>query len=129
MGKHAELSKLTGLASRFGAFVAERHPFALADALDAFEAAAVGRDLRDEPAIESVRAALRREIARRLQARSLPDGLPETTPRVSAGERRRQAQAELVESCDVFMRRAAIEASLTRDERIEILRGMVLTRA
>ena len=38
MAKPAELEKLTGLASRFGAFVAERHPFALADALDAFEA-------------------------------------------------------------------------------------------
>ena len=31
-------STLTGVASRFGAFVAERHPFALDEALDAFEA-------------------------------------------------------------------------------------------
>ena len=40
MAQPAELEKLTGLASRFGAFVAERHPFALGDALDAFFALA-----------------------------------------------------------------------------------------
>src|SRR5947199_8983748 len=129
MPKPAALSKLTGLASRFGAFVAERHPFALGDALDAFEAATGGRDLHDEAAMEAVRPALRRELATRIQARPVPDGLPETTPRVVVEERLRQAQAELVDACDGFMRRAAIEASLTRAERIEILRGMVLTRA
>ena len=42
MAKPAELEKLTGLASRFGAFVAERHPFALTDALEAFDKAAGG---------------------------------------------------------------------------------------
>ena len=36
---------------------------------------------------------------------------------------------ELVEACDGFLRRAAIELSLTADERREILRGMALTRA
>src|SRR5712692_7653150 len=129
MAKPAELAKLTGLASRFGAFVAERHPFALADALEAFEAAAGGREPRDESAIEAARTALRRELSRRLQARPVPESLPEPTPRVSAAMRLRQARAELVEDCDGFLRRAAIEASLTRDERIEILRGMILTRA
>jgi 2-oxoisovalerate dehydrogenase E1 component len=129
MAKPAALSKPTGLASRFGAFVAERHPLALADALDAFEAAAGDGGLRDETAIEALRPALRRELTLRLQARAVPDGLPEPTPRVSAAERLRQALAEVVEACDGWLRRAAIEASLTRDERIEILRGMVLTRA
>ena len=38
MSKPVELEKLTGLASRFGAFVAERHPFALDDALDGVRA-------------------------------------------------------------------------------------------
>ena len=32
-------------------------------------------------------------------------------------------------ACDGFLRRASIEASLTADERREILRGMALTRA
>jgi 2-oxoisovalerate dehydrogenase E1 component len=129
MAKPAELTKLTGLASRFGAFVAERHPFALSEALEAFDAATGGREPRDEGAIEATRAAVRRELSRRLQARAVPDGLPEPTPRVSAAARLKQAQAELVEDCDGFLRRAAIEASLTREERIEILRGMILTRA
>jgi 2-oxoisovalerate dehydrogenase E1 component len=129
MAKPAALEKLTGLASRFGAFVAERHPFALGDALDAFEAAIGGRDPRDEAGIEALRPALRRELARRLEARPVPEGLPDTTPRTSATTRLNHAYAELLDACDGFLRRAAIEASLTRDERLEILRGMVLTRA
>src|SRR3981189_3626241 len=112
MAKPAELAKLTGIASRFGAFVAERHPFALTDALQAFERATRGREPRDEGTIEATRAAMRRELSKRLQARAVPDGLSEPTPRVSAAARLRQAHAELVEDCDGFLRRAAIEASL-----------------
>jgi len=129
MVKPAELEKLTGLASRFGAFVAERHPFALADALDAFEKATGGRDLRDEAAIETVRPALQRELHARLRARPLPQGLPDTTPRTTAAARMDQACRELLDACDGFLRRAAIAASLTREERLEVLRGMLLTRA
>ncbi len=40
-----------------------------------------------------------------------------------------QAIDELLDACDGFLRRAALRASLTADERREILRGMVLTRA
>jgi 2-oxoisovalerate dehydrogenase E1 component len=129
MAKPAELEKLTGLASRFGAFVTERHPFALADALDAFEKATGGRELRDEAAIDAARPALQRELKKRLQARALPEGLPDTTPRTSAAARMDQAHAELLDAVDGFLRRAAIAASLTREERLEILRGMLLTRA
>src|SRR5258706_15964323 len=100
MAKPAELAKPTGLASRFGAFVAERHPFALADALEAFEMATGGREPRDEGAIESARTALRRELSKRLQTRPVPEGLPEPTPRVSAAARLRQAHDALVEECD-----------------------------
>src|SRR4051794_18225798 len=117
MAKPAELEKLTGLASRFGAFVAERHPFALADALEAFEKATGGRDLKDHAAIESARPVLQRELKKRLQARSLPHGLAETTPRTTATIRIGQANAELLDAADGFMRRAAIAASLTRDEK------------
>ena len=129
MAKPAELDKLTGLASRFGAFVAERHPFALHDALDAFEKATGGQDLKGEGVIEAARPALQRELKKRLQSRTVPHGLPDTTPRTTAATRLGQAQAELIDACDGFLRRAAIAASLTRDERLEILRGMVLTRA
>ena len=129
MANRAELERLTGFASRFGAFVAERHPLALADALDAFEQVAGGRDLRDEAAIEALRPALGRELAKRLHARPVPDGLAEPTPRTTAATRIEEAHTQILDDCDAFLRRAAIEASLTRDERIEILRGMVLTRA
>src|SRR3954470_17537677 len=129
MAKPAELDKLTGLASRFGAFVAETHPFALAVALDAWDAANSGREPADQPAFEALRPALRRELLKRLQAAPLPPGLPDTTPRMTAESRLVQAHSEFVEACDGFVRRAALQASLTRDERLEMLRGMVLTRA
>ncbi len=129
MAKPPALDKLIGLASRFGAFVAERHPFALHDALDAFEKATGGRELKGEAAIEAARPALQRELKKRLQSHTVPHGLPDTTPRTTAATRLGQAQAELIDACDGFLRRAAIAASLTRDERLEILRGMLLTRA
>src|SRR5438093_1270212 len=129
MAKPAELEGLTGIASRFGAFVAERHPFALAVALDAFEAATGGRDPKGEAAIEALRPKLGHELTQRLQKIPLPSGLPETTPRMSAESRIAQAHAALLDECGGFLRRVAIEASLTRDERVEILRGMILTRA
>src|SRR3954463_9283754 len=129
MAKPAELDKLTGLASRFGAFVAETHPFALAVALDAWDAVNSGREPADEPAFEALRPALRRELLKRLQAAPLPPGLPDTTPRMTAESRLAQAHSEFVEACDGFVRRAALQASLTPDEKREILRGMILTRA
>ena len=111
------VEKAADLASRFGAFVAERYPFALPEAMDAFDAAAGDAAL------------LRRELTKRLRVRPVPPGLAETTPRVSAEARIGQAHADLIDACDGFLRRAAIEASLTAAERREILRGMLLTRA
>ncbi len=55
--------------------------------------------------------------------------VPDTTPGVAASTRLDQARAELRDACDGFLAREAIAASLTADERREILRGMVLTRA
>ena len=129
MRKTAALEKRSGLASRFGAFVAERHAFALSDALDAFETATHGRELRDEKKIAALRPQLRRELNKRFKSRPLTDGLPETTPRTTAASRVQQAVAELIDDCDGFLWRAAIQASLTPNERIEMLRGMILTRA
>ena len=129
MSSRTDIDKLTGIASRFGAFVAERHPFALADALDALEAALGGREPRTDADVDAVRPQLHRELARRLQARPVPAGLAEPTPRTSAEKRIGQAYAALLDDCDGFLRRTAIQLSLTRDEKVEILRGMVLTRA
>jgi len=96
--------------------VTERFPFALDLALAAFEASG------PDP------ARLRAELARRFAA-GPPVTLGETTPRVTAEARRAQALAALTDACEGFLRREAIRASLSADERREILRGMLLTRA
>jgi len=126
------------LSDRFGAFVAERFPFALELARFAFatalqeasageEAETDGEDL-DAETLQALRPVLHRELSRHL-ARPVPLALPETTPGVSADRRLDQAGEELLEGCDGFLMREAVTASLTRDEKRELLWGMVLTRA
>jgi 2-oxoisovalerate dehydrogenase E1 component len=129
MVRSVKLEKLTGISSRLGAFVAERYPFALDAALEAFDAIAGTSGPRDEAGIDALRPVFRRELIRWLRARPVPPGLGEATPRTTVASRVEQACTELVEACDGFLRRLAIEASLTADERREILRGMLLTRA
>jgi 2-oxoisovalerate dehydrogenase E1 component len=126
-----DASKLSGLASRFGAFVAERYPFALNIALEVFESAGVNAIKgRDAVKLDAVRPAFRRALAKALYDNvAAPEGIAETTPRTSAIKRLEQARAEMVEACDGFLRRAAIEASLSKGERVEILKGMCLTRS
>src|SRR5215204_5833148 len=103
--------RLSGLGSRFAAFVAERHPFALPLALDAFEAAGLSAIKgRDAVKIDAARPVMRRALAKTLYASVVaPDGVGDTTPGTTAMKRMEQARAELVEACDGFLRRAAIE--------------------
>src|SRR5258708_27204798 len=116
------------VAAKFAAFVLERYPFAAAAAASAFEVLA---DSCGDPvtphALERSGAGLPEALRRALA--SPPPNLPETTPAVCVSVRWTAAVDELVEACDGFLRRAAIAASLTADERLEILRGMALTRA
>jgi 2-oxoisovalerate dehydrogenase E1 component len=116
------------LSGRFASFVAERFPFALAPAVEAFALASRRDPGRDSAAIEALREPFAAELARRL-AGAPPENLPEATPGVSVDERLDLAKRELAEACDGFLRREAIAASLTREERLELLRGMLLTRA
>jgi 2-oxoisovalerate dehydrogenase E1 component len=116
------------LAARFGAFVAERFPFALDRALEAFRAVCPADPGRDEVAIDALRAALAKALEASLED-AVTDRLPETTPGTPAAVRVAAARAEIVDACDGFLRREAIRASLTLEERVEILRGMVMTRA
>ena len=128
MSRPSPVAASPGISGRAAAFVAERYPFALAvvqDALDAARAAGV-RD-RDAAAIESLRGRLRKELSRALTSDAAD--LPDTTPGVTAQARLAAARQELIDACDAFLQREAIAASLTKDERIEILRGMILTRA
>jgi 2-oxoisovalerate dehydrogenase E1 component len=109
--------------------VAESEPHALALALDAWaEACPRPPEDRDAGATDALRGPLRESLRRRL-GRAAAAGLAETTPGVDAGQRLARAGTDLIESCDGFLRREAIAASLTAAERRDVLRGMVLTRA
>ncbi len=110
----AETTRRAGVRERFAAFVAERHPFALKPALAAFDR---GGDFRH---------ALEQNLR---DALTTSAEIAETTPGVAAGERLQSAMTEVLEACDGFFRREAIAVSLTGDEKREILRGMILTRA
>jgi 2-oxoisovalerate dehydrogenase E1 component len=118
---------MTSLLARFAAFVAERHPFALRPAVAALE------PLAKAQGIDSIREPLRKALEGSLAAALAPEvevrDAPETTPRVAVSERLQQAVDEVIEDCDGFLRREAIAASLTADEKREMLRGMILTRA
>jgi 2-oxoisovalerate dehydrogenase E1 component len=115
------------LGRQLASFVLERHPFAAGAASVAFDACG-GHAARDESTIDALRAPFTRELRARLQP-MFPDHAGETTPRVTAKDRFTGAINQVVEDCDGFLRRAAIRASLTREERLGILRGMVLARA
>jgi 2-oxoisovalerate dehydrogenase E1 component len=105
------------LAKRFGAFVTERYPFALPAALAAFQKSKDGSEIGP---------ALRAQLA---DAPAALSGFGEATPGVTAAARRAAAIDELVDACEGFFRRAQIRASLSAEERREILRGLILTRA
>src|SRR4051812_1732186 len=115
------------LRREFGAFVLERDPFAATSAREAL-AAATGAAPILESAIDRLRDPFAREFRTRLQ-RLAPIDVSDPTPGVSATRRFEQAVEEIVTACDGFLRRAALRGSLTSDERLEILRGMILTRA
>ena len=125
------MSKDPALALRFAAFVAERHPESLERAAKAF-ASVLAKAKRSKAAPDAVLEGMRKPLSaalRKALAITVPKGTPETTPGVSASQRVRHAESAIVEACDGFLRREAIRASLTADERREILRGMLLTRA
>jgi 2-oxoisovalerate dehydrogenase E1 component len=125
----------TTLGERFAAFVAEQHPHAMRTCIEIFTSLLTRlAPARGAQAIE----ALRQPLADGLRARlgndiranaSPPFSALETTPRVSVPARLSQAIDEVVLACDGFLRRESIAASLTDENRVEILRGMILTRA
>ncbi len=133
-------ARRAGLLARFASFVAERHPLALRPAVTALDMATSGQpvDERNPSAIEALREPLRRILLQTLSdflspdasaASKLQGAVPETTPGVNVSERLHLAVAEVADACDGFLRREAIAASLTSEEKLEILRGMILTRA
>ena len=115
-----------GIDSRLLAFIAERFPLALAGAQQV--TARLPTTAHGDAAIRDHGA----NVAAALTTLVLPPDpppLPDTTPGVNVPERLDQARQELRQAVVDFFEREAIAASLTADERLEILRGMVLTRA
>ena len=133
-------ARATGLLARFASFVAERHPFALRPAVAALDILTGSQDVdeTDAWAVDALREPLRRVLLQTLSdflapdaaaAQKLQGGVPETTPGISVNQRLHQAVTDVVDACDGFLRREAIAASLTDEEKLEMLGGMVLTRA
>jgi 2-oxoisovalerate dehydrogenase E1 component len=114
---------MPSLRERLLTFVAEQYPFAVATVEAAWDKAA-----KSAVNPEDLRVPIARGIRAAIAWPKLPAGI-ETTPGVTARERLAQAEETLVAACDGFLRREAIAASLTNEERIELLRGMILTRA
>jgi pyruvate/2-oxoglutarate/acetoin dehydrogenase E1 component/TPP-dependent pyruvate/acetoin dehydrogenase alpha subunit len=112
-----------GVGARLGAFVLERYPFAAAAAAVAVAKLSGGGTASTARLRAELPAALRRAL------QQPPADLPECTPAVPSAARWRAAVDELIEACEGFLHRAEIRASLTPAERLEILRGMTLTRA
>ena len=114
--------RLPALAERLLAFTLERHPLAVP------AVRAVVGDLGSSHALAALRAHMRSALPAALEL-ELPASLPEPTPGVTPRARAGLAVAEVVLAVDGFLAREEIAASLTPDERRELLRGMVLTRA
>lgn len=126
------------LIAAFTAFVAEQLPFALAPARRALEAALAAAETAADPCTEDAIERLRPLVAQVLRRRLAPDidgpllaGTTDldATPGVSLAARMVGAVDAAVDACDGFLRRAAIVASLSVEERREALRGMIVTRA
>jgi 2-oxoisovalerate dehydrogenase E1 component len=120
MARSTPVPAIAGVIERLEAFVLERFPFAVG----ALQRVIGSRSLPQS----STREAWIRALEVELRAIDVAD-VPETTPGIRATERWNEAVKELLDAIDGFFVREAIAASLTRDEKLEIMRGMVLMRA
>ncbi|MBW3671431.1 MAG: hypothetical protein KY432_07135, partial [Acidobacteria bacterium] len=120
---------------RYAAFIAERFPFALPPALEAFRQTmdGIGGDPGRDPAkieslIDGLTPRLRHAFERSLESGESVARAP-ASPTVPVGDRLRQSIDRIVSESADFLVRESISASLSDLERREILRGMILTRA
>src|SRR5439155_20773908 len=98
------------LAARFGAFVAERFPFALAPAFEAFRSVSPTDPGRDEAAIEPLRRPVSEALLRAIDHLP-PEAFGDTVPGVTVDTRMQQPKPELLEACDGLLHPEAPQAS------------------
>ncbi len=110
------------------AFATERFPTAAGGLAEALEPILAARDGRGEAAIDALREPARLAILKRFSSAAPPQAL-ETSPTVRAEERLATEIRRIADEVDGFLRREAIRASLSEDEKRHLLRGMCLTRA
>ena len=127
MSAGAAALAVSELSRRLRAFVLERYPLAVSPAVSALDSVAP-QGPEQSIAIDAVRAPFARELRGLLERTPVPLEFS-ATPGVTATDRYAAAVDEIVQACDGLLRRAAIAGSLSADERREILRGMVTTRA
>jgi 2-oxoisovalerate dehydrogenase E1 component len=113
------------------ALVSEQFPFA-AGTVDRCLAGTLESALADAAdlaaAIDDARLPVRRALEGAVRP-AVPRGVERTTPDVPAAERLAAAERELLDVVDGCLRRESIAASITPEERREMLRGMMLVRA
>src|SRR5262245_4965070 len=114
------------LRDRFLAFVAEQFPLAVNTAAEVFDHMSATSLARADD-IDALQRRLMPALREALTPAVSVDH--ESTPGVMADARITEGIEACLEACDGFFDREAIEDSLTDDERLEILRGMLLTRA
>ena len=127
MAQKRTSSAVPSLAPAVLAYVTERFPFALRAVRSAarkglFDLPA--RTRKPDTAVERMRPRVRRALAEVLRPKSTA-GIGEPTPGVSAETRLRQAVQEAIDGIDGCLCREAVRLSLTPDEKIEMLRGMI----
>lgn len=113
------------LRNRLSAFIAEAYPFALESAIKAWDTVESKVDAGN---IDAAAARWAVELRRSIRFPRFGPKL-ESTPAVPIKARLSAAADRLLEDGLGFFRREAIAASLTDDEKREMLRGMMLTRA
>ncbi len=117
------------LRLRFGAFAQEHFPFLAQQLEGALEEVLEGSKILNSQGIEDLADPLGEELRRRLAPLRPLRNAEETSPGVSAEKRWSEAEAALSAALRGFFRRESLRASITPEEKREMLRGMLLTRA
>ncbi len=117
--------KAPSARDRFLAFVVEQHPFAAIAAPAAYDEAEAATARNGKAPARA--AAVLGALAKKLTPGAFPAA--ETTPFVPAAARFEAEIAHLEESLTGFFAREALHASLTEDEKLWMLSGIILTRA